>query len=66
MGQKITPLYAETRILLNLWSLDDSEVSKSKFVPSSTSQAYKTALEQLEVENALSSRQKTKRTKVYS
>ena len=66
MGQKITPLYAETRILLNLWSLDEPEVSKSKFVPSSTSQAYKTALEQLEVENALSSRQKTKRTKVYS
>ncbi len=66
MDQKITPLYAETRILLNLWSLDEPEVSKSNFVPSSKTQAYKTALEQLEVENALLSRQKTKRTKVYS
>lgn len=66
MGQKITPLYAETRILLNLWASDESEVSKSNFVPSSKGEAYKTALAQLEAENALLSRPKTKRTNVYS
>lgn len=66
MGQKVTPLYAETRILLNLWALDDSNVTKSKFMPSSKSAAYKQALQKLELENVLSAYQKTKRSKVYS
>lgn len=66
MGQKITKYYAETRILLNLWALDESEVSKSKFVPSSNSKAYQTALAQLDEDNALFARQKNKRVKVYS
>ncbi|NER79927.1 MAG: hypothetical protein F6K42_10155 [Leptolyngbya sp. SIO1D8] len=66
MGKEITPLYAETRILLNLWVLDEREVSKSNFMPNSKGEAYKTALEHLEAKKALSSRQKTKRTKVYS
>lgn len=65
MGKKLSPLYAETRILLGLWALDTSEyVPKSKFV--ATGKAYSEAIAQLEKSEALSSQQKTKRTKVYS
>lgn len=66
MDSKVTPLYAETRILLNLWTLDEPEVSRSKFLPSSKNKEYKKALETLAGENALSLRQKTKSRKVYS
>jgi hypothetical protein len=34
MASKITPLYAEARILLSLWALGDHPVAKSNFVPS--------------------------------
>lgn len=65
MGKKLSPLYAETRILLGLWALDTSEyVSKSKFA--ATGKAYSEAIARLEEAEALSSQQKTKRTKVYS
>ncbi len=52
MASKVTPLYAETRVLLNLWALDESPVAQYKFVPSG--KAYKTALEQLSTNGALS------------
>jgi DNA-binding PadR family transcriptional regulator len=66
MPKKINSLYAETLILLKIWDLAKSDVTKSNFVPSSKSDAYKQALERLETENALSSKQKNKRSKVYS
>ena len=52
MASKVTPLYAETRVLLNLWALDESPVAKSNFVPGG--KAYKTALDQLATDGALS------------
>ncbi|MEM8502323.1 MAG: hypothetical protein AAF716_04140 [Cyanobacteria bacterium P01_D01_bin.1] len=52
MASKVTPLYAETRILLNLWALDDAPVAKSNFVPSG--KAYKAALEELAADGAIS------------
>ena len=45
MASKVTPLYAETRILLNLWALDKTPASKSKFVPSG--KPYASALDRL-------------------
>lgn len=67
MGKKLSPLYAETLILLNLWALDTLEyASKSSFVPSSKSKVYPDALAQLEQEESLSFQQKTKNRKVYT
>lgn len=59
MASKVTPLYAQTRILLNLWALDGIPTSKSKFVPSSkkgssAKTSYDAALEQLVDDSALS------------
>lgn len=51
MASKITPLYAETRILLNLWALDETLVTKSNFVP--TGQPYLAALNRLVETNSL-------------
>lgn len=65
MASKVTSLYAETLILLNLWALDETPAAKSKFISSST-QAYKTALSQLTAEGAIAETPKTKRTNVYS
>ncbi len=65
MASKVTSLYAETLILLNLWALDVTPAAKSKFI-SSTAQAYKTALQKLAEEGALTETPKTKRTNVYS
>lgn len=66
MGKKLSPLYAETRILLGLWALDTSVyVSKSSFVPSSKGQAYSDALAQLEQDESLSFQQ-NKTRKVYT
>ena len=65
MGKQISPLYAETRILLSLWALDTSTyVSKSSFVPSSKGKAYSDALAQLEQDESLLF-QKKKNRKVY-
>ena len=66
MPQKINLLYAETLILLKIWVLAESDVTKSNFLPSSKNNIYKQALEKLEAENSLSSKQKNKRSKVYS
>jgi len=63
MASKITPLYAETRILLSLWALGETPVSKSKFVPSG--KAYASSLAQLVEENALL-KEKGARSQVYS
>ncbi|MGB3293513.1 MAG: hypothetical protein WBB01_11055 [Phormidesmis sp.] len=66
MGKKLSPLYAETRILLSLWALDSSAyVSKSSFVPSSKGQAYSDALARLEQNESLSFQQQKNR-KVYT
>ena len=51
MASKVTPLYAQTRILLNLWALDETPVTQSHFVPG---KAYKAALDQLVTDQALS------------
>ncbi len=64
MASKVTPLYAETHILLNLWALDKIPASKSKFI-SSKAQAYKTALSHLVEDGALTETFKTKSVKVY-
>ncbi len=48
MASKVTSLYAQTRILPNLWALDDLPVTKSNVLPKG--KAYATALDQL-VEN---------------
>ena len=64
MARKVTPLYAETLTLLKLWSLDETPVSKSKFVSSGT-KAYGIALQQLVEDGALSQTAKNKRTNVY-
>lgn len=51
MANKVTPLYAQTRILLNLWALDDrTPVAKKHFFPG---KAYTSALNQLEEEGAV-------------
>ncbi|MGB7247358.1 MAG: hypothetical protein WBC73_00350 [Phormidesmis sp.] len=66
MGTKLSPLFAETRILLGLWALNTSEyISKSKFKTSS-SKAYEEAIAQLERDGALASQQKAKNRKVYA
>ena len=68
MPQEITPLYAEARILLNLWNLtlaDVTSVAKSKFMPGEAP-AYQEALARLEDEKALTSQPKTPRYDVYS
>lgn len=54
MASKITPLYAETRILLSLWSLGGHPSTKSKFVPKG--KAYSVALDQLVESSALSTK----------
>jgi len=65
MSTTLSKTYAETMLLLKLWSLEEDEASKSKFKPSSAP-AYEKALENLEHEGALSARQKTARIKMYS
>ncbi|MEN8443529.1 MAG: hypothetical protein ABG776_00795, partial [Cyanobacteria bacterium J06555_13] len=60
---KITPLYAQTRILLSLWALGDVPVSKSKFVPSG--KAYASALESLVADGSLN-KEKGVRSQVYT
>ena len=52
MAQKVTPLYAETLVLLRLWAFDDTPASRSKFITSRT-QAYKTALNELVESSAI-------------
>lgn len=64
MARKVTPLYAETLILLKVWALDETPASKSKFISSST-KAYVIALKQLVTDGALSETPKNKRTNVY-
>ena len=44
MPQKINLLYAETLILLKIWILAESDVTKSNFLPSSKNNIYKQAL----------------------
>jgi len=51
MASKITPLYAKTRILLQLWALEKTPVAKSHFVPNG--KAYKAALEKLVEDGSL-------------
>jgi len=68
MPQEITPLYAEARILLNLWNFtlaDITSVAKSNFMPGDAP-AYQEALARLEDEKALTSKAKTTRYNVYS
>ncbi len=64
MASKVTPLYAETRVLLNLWALEETPVAKSNFVPSG--KAYKAALAELVEDDSLTETPKNKRTNVYS
>ncbi len=64
MASKVTPLYAKTRILLNLWALDETPAAKSHFVPGG--EAYKAALAELIKDDSLAETPKTKKTKVYS
>lgn len=64
MASKVTPLYAKTRILLNLWALAETPVAKSNFVPSG--QAYRAALEELIKDDSLVETPQNKRTNVYS
>jgi len=64
MASKVTPLYAQTRILLNLWALDDSPVAKSNFIPKG--KAYAIALDQLVENGELSKTPKSKSVDVYA
>ena len=64
MATKISPLYAETRILLSLFALDEDKVSPSNFVPKGTK--YKQALVDLVEVGCLSETLKSKRYKKYS
>ena len=51
MASKVTPLYAQTRILLNLWYLDDrTPVAKRHFFPG---KPYGTALDRLVEEESV-------------
>jgi len=63
--KKITPLYAETRILLGLISYEANEVSPSNFVPKGNAH-YKQALVRLTEEDCLTATLKSKRYKKYS
>lgn len=62
MASKVSPLYAKTRILLNLWALEQLPSAKSNFVPSG--KAYKSALNEL-VENGALTKEKASRSDVY-
>ncbi|MGD1950948.1 MAG: hypothetical protein ACFB14_15050 [Leptolyngbyaceae cyanobacterium] len=64
MASKISPLYAETRILLSLFALDENEVSRSYFVPQGPK--YKQALVSLVEDGCLTETLKGKRYKKYS
>ena len=64
MASKISPLYAETRILLSLFALNENEVSPSNFVPQGTK--YKQALVSLVEDDCLTETLKGKRYKKYS
>ena len=64
MTQKITSLYAETRVLLGLLGAGGKEISMSNFMP--TGDPYKKALAQLLEEDYLSETLKSKRYKKYS
>ena len=63
MASKVTSLYAETRILLNLWALDETPASKSKFVPGG--KPYASALTEL-VERGELIKEKGVRSQVYT
>ncbi len=66
MASKVTPLYAETLILLNLWALSETPASKSKFVSSSTNtKEYTTALSTLVEIGAVTKTPKNKTTDLY-
>lgn len=62
---KISPLYAETRVLLGLNACEDGEVSPSNFVPTGNVY-YKQALARLTEEGCLTETLKGKRYKKYS
>ncbi|MGB3300793.1 MAG: hypothetical protein WBA76_21215 [Phormidesmis sp.] len=64
MASKVTPLYAETRILLNLWALSETPTAQFNFVPSG--KAYKAALAKLVEGDRLEKTPKNKRTNVYA
>lgn len=64
MAPKISPLYAETRILLSLFAIDKNEVSPSYFVPKGDK--YKQALSDLTEDGCLAETLKGKRYKKYS
>lgn len=64
MTTKITPLYAETRVLLSLFAIDEAEVSPSHFVPKGAK--YKQALTDLVENGCLAETLKGKRYKKYS
>jgi hypothetical protein len=53
MARKVTSLYAETLVLLNLWALDKTPAAPSKFISSTKEPVYKKALEQLAKEGSL-------------
>ncbi|MEM6255506.1 MAG: hypothetical protein AAF821_21540 [Cyanobacteria bacterium P01_D01_bin.156] len=61
---KITPLYAETRILLSLFAIGEDRISPSDFVPKGDK--YQQALVDLVEDNCLSETLKGKRYKKYS
>ena len=62
--QQITPLYAETRVLLSLFGTGGDQVSAYKFLPDGDK--YKQALTQLVEKNYLSETLKNKRYRKYS
>lgn len=62
---KISPLYAETRVLLGLNTYEEDEVSPSNFVPKGNAH-YKQALIRLTEEGCLSEIPNGKRYKKYS
>lgn len=61
---KITPLYAETRVLLGLVGAGEEQISPSNFLPKGSQ--YKEALVQLTESDCLSETLKGKRYKKYS
>ncbi|NEQ49927.1 MAG: hypothetical protein F6K11_07320 [Leptolyngbya sp. SIO3F4] len=63
--KKVSPLYAETRVLLNLNAYGEDEVSPSNFVPTGNV-LYKQALTRLTEEGCLSEIPNGKRYKKYS
>ncbi|MEO1744548.1 MAG: hypothetical protein AAFR99_22455 [Cyanobacteria bacterium J06629_9] len=64
MASKVTPLYAETRILLDLTGLGGQLISPSNFVPKGTH--YQQALTRLIEQDYITETLKGKRYKKYS